>query len=73
MSQKKRTFINPEELSNLKMVAGKESKVSVIIDVTLVKKQWVGIGWVEEGTPTLSDLNRYPIVRRTEIANLLKE
>lgn len=53
--------VKASELSNLKMVAGNEKKYSaVIIDGS--KKQWVGIGWVDEGPATDDDRRKYPEV-----------
>lgn len=46
------------------MVAGGEKKLSVILDVALVRKRWVGIGWVTEGIAEDSDIAKYPIVKR---------
>jgi len=57
-------YVEASELSIAKMTCGNEKKYTVIIDTILVKKRWVGIGWVDEGPPTSADLDKYPMVRR---------
>lgn len=49
------------ELSNLKMVSGNEAKYSVVIDGG-VRKEWVGIGWIEAGPAIPADFDVYPVV-----------
>ena len=61
---KRRKYVDASELSTLKMTCGNEKKYSVVIDTSLVKKRWVGFGWVDEGEPSSSDLKKYPVVRR---------
>lgn len=53
--------IKRSELSNLRMVAGNENKYDKVI-IDGVVKQWVGIGWVDEGKPTPKQLKTLPIV-----------
>lgn len=57
-------YINPEELSNVKMVAGKEKRISLVVDMVPMVKRWVGIGWVTEREATAADIKRLPVVRR---------
>jgi hypothetical protein len=53
--------IKRSELSNLKMVAGNEDRISkVILDGNV--RQWVGIGWVDEGPATEADKLTIPMV-----------
>ena len=53
--------IKRSELSNIKMVAGGEDRISkVILDGTV--RQWVGIGWVDEGQASAADKRKYPTV-----------
>jgi len=49
------------KLSTLKMTCGNEKKYSVVIHEGM-RKQWVGIGWVDEGPATAADKKRYPKV-----------
>lgn len=53
--------IKRSELSNLRMVAGNEKKYSIVI-IDGILKEWVGIGWVDEGRATKSDKIKYPTV-----------
>jgi hypothetical protein len=48
------------QLSNLKMVSGGEKRYSKIVCDGQVK-QWVGIGWVDEGAATLEDYASLPV------------
>jgi hypothetical protein len=53
--------IKRSELSNIKMVVGNEDRISkVILDGNV--RQWVGIGWVDEGPATAADKLKYPRV-----------
>ena len=52
--------VSRAELSNLKMTCGNEKKYSrVIIDGEV--RNWVGIGWVNEGPARAEDYKRYPV------------
>jgi hypothetical protein len=53
--------VKASELSTLKMTCGNEKKYSVVIHDG-IRKQWVGIGWVDEGAATAEDKKRYPKV-----------
>lgn len=53
--------IKRSELSTIKMVAGGEDRISkVILDGNV--RQWVGIGWVDEGPASAADKLKYPRV-----------
>ena len=43
------------------MAAGNEKKYSIVI-IDGVKKEWVGIGWIDIGKPTVKDKITYPTV-----------
>ncbi len=53
--------VKRSELSILKMAAGNEKKYSIVI-IDGVKKEWVGIGWIDIGKPTAKDRITYPVV-----------
>jgi hypothetical protein len=57
---KKRT-VKRSELSNLRMAAGNEKKHTTVIDNGDLK-EWVGIGWINEGRATRQDRNKFPVV-----------
>jgi hypothetical protein len=65
MSKPKIKYVNPEELSTLRMSCGNEKKYSVVVDWVPMRKRWVGIGWVTEDEATPGDIKKYPMVRRT--------
>lgn len=49
-----------KDLSNLKMVAGGETRLTkVIVDGEVM--EWVGFGWVPQGAAETSDYQRYPL------------
>jgi len=48
-------------LSSFRMVAGNENKYSIVIDEGQ-RKNWVGIGWVDEGPASELDRLVYPTV-----------
>lgn len=50
------------ELSTWKMVAGNEERIPVVID-NGIRKEWVGIGWIDIGPATEHDLATYPTVK----------
>lgn len=53
--------IKRSELSNLRMVAGNEKRIThVILDGEV--KMWMGIGWVTLRTATSEDFTLYPVV-----------
>jgi hypothetical protein len=66
MKAKKKTKRAPRpikrsELSTIKMTTGGEDRISkVILDGNV--RQWVGIGWVDEGPATDADKLKYPRV-----------
>ncbi len=43
------------------MVAGNEDHITVVIDQG-VKREWVGIGWIDAGAATDEDKAKYPTV-----------
>ena len=56
------TTVKRSALSNFKMAAGNEKRISkVILDGML--KEWVGIGWVDLRRATAADLKKYPTVK----------
>lgn len=59
-----KNVIKRSELTNFHMVSGREKEVDIVIDteVRLVKKQWVGIGWIVIGEATSEDIKKYPHV-----------
>lgn len=53
--------VKRSELSTIKMTTGGEKRISkVILDGNV--RQWVGIGWVDEGPATEADKLKYPRV-----------
>lgn len=58
---KRVTGVKRRDLSKLAMVAGGEKKITQVILDDLVY-QWVGIGWVCEGSPTAVQRRTLPIV-----------
>lgn len=53
--------VTRSQVSNLRMAAGNESRYThVIVDGRL--KNWVGIGWVDEGEATDEHRAAYPTV-----------
>ena len=57
--------VSAKELSIANMVDANEYKYSRVIDNGVVKN-WVGIGWIEEGKATEDDRTKYPTVSRSE-------
>lgn len=57
--------IHAQNLSNLKMVAGMERKITRVIDGDALK-EWVGIGWIELRKATPRDRRTYSQVKRDE-------
>jgi hypothetical protein len=53
--------VKRSDLSTWKMVAGNEDNIPVVIDGN-VKREWVGIGWIDAGTATDEDKAKYPTV-----------
>lgn len=47
----KKKTIKRNELSNIRMAAGNEKRISKVICDGHVK-EWVGIGWIDLGLPT---------------------
>ena len=56
------------QLATIKMTTGNEKLFTRVIDEGIVKN-WVGIGWVEEGKADLGDYKKYPCVLRVEGAS----
>lgn len=53
--------VKRSQLSNIRMTTGGEDKYSkVILDGNV--RQWVGIGWVDEGPASADDKKKYPTV-----------
>ncbi len=53
--------VDASEVTSLRMAAGNEKKYSkVILNGHL--REWVGIGWIDTGPATTSQLRRYPHV-----------
>jgi len=60
MKQKQKT-VKRSQLTNCAMISGGEKKISrVILDGTV--RNWVGIGWVDEGKPTTQQQKELPTV-----------
>lgn len=58
--------VRASELSSIKMTAGNESRITCVLDHALVRKRWVGIGWVTEGVADDDDVRKYPVVERED-------
>jgi hypothetical protein len=58
-------FVTSDQLQTTAMVNGNEKKFPIILDTALVKKRWVGFGWVTEGVADAEDIKRYPILKDT--------
>jgi hypothetical protein len=54
-------IVSREELTTIKMTSGNEKRYPSVIDNDIVK-HWVGIGWVEEGEPSIYQRNTLPQV-----------
>ena len=50
------------ELTVLKMTSGNEKRYSQVIDNNGRVKTWVGIGWIDDGEPTILQQNTLPEV-----------
>jgi hypothetical protein len=59
-----RKEVRAEECSSFKMVSGNEKRLTRVIDDGVVKN-WVGIGWVSEGSASEADRGELPHVIRT--------
>lgn len=57
--------IKASELHTVLMVAGRERKISTVIDNGDLK-EWVGIGWITIRKATPSDYKRYRVVVEDE-------
>ncbi len=53
--------VKRSELSNLRMAAGNEQRIGIVIDDGVVK-EWVGIGWIDLGPADAEDEKKYPKV-----------
>lgn len=55
----KNKTVKRSQVSNTAMIQGGEKTISRII-MDGVVKNWVGIGWVDEGEATAEDKKKYP-------------
>lgn len=55
--------VTADQCSKVRMVAGGEERHPIVIDDGVVK-EWVAIGWVDNGPATEEDYERYPEVVR---------
>ena len=53
-------FVCRGQLSNLRMAAGGETRITKVI-VDDILKEWVGIGWIGDEPPTPNERREYPI------------
>lgn len=53
--------VKRSDLAIWKMVSGLEDSITSVIDDG-VKKTWVAIGWIDEGTASAEDMATYPTV-----------
>ena len=56
-----RKTVAASQITNEAMRKGNEHRITKIIHDDVLK-EWVGIGWIDKGTPTAEDRRLYPKV-----------